>query len=518
MGCYLSSRKSIILIFLIPIFIFSEDWESAKKAYSFGEFQRAYEIYIKIAEDSESFQEKAQAYIYAAWCKYTMGEKENINELFSKALENWPDIPLEEELFNEEFNDIFKQAKGLKIPEILPENKDLILSQIDELNLSLQNRKYKDCINKAKQILTQFKYKQIYKAMGDCYLAQNNLEDALETYKMGVKAPLFVKEETILTPEAQLKKARSLYRRGEKKQALQILNSLIYSYNPPAEAFGFLGLIFMEDKLYFEAEKVLSQGLLLNSGNANYYNLYGVSLYAQGKYNEAIKLFQQAVSIDRFLAPPLVNLASSYAQFKEFTTAETYFSQAILLDPTNEFYLSEYGKTLLSLGKYKEAVAKFSETIRYAKDPTPYLFYRGIANLFDKNLEESFKDLDAYVSKNSEDIKAIEIYGLLLKEQKQCSKAIEYLKRCNSDVSKRTLAQCYLTEKKPQEAIEILKNLPQEVPILNDLASAYLMVGEYKKAYETINKIPKERRAGSILENIEKVKKIYSAYSSFSIQ
>lgn len=513
------SRKLVFLILFFPLILLSDKWEEAKKAYSIGEFQNAFSNYKEIAESSESFQEKAQAYIYAAWCKYTMGEKEEMKLYIQKALEEWPDIQIETELFNEEFIEYFKTIKTEKIPEVLPEEKNIISKTIDELNLFLQNRKYKECISKGRQISSTLKYKQIYKILGDCFLFQNQIDEALENYKLAQKLPLFLKEEaSVLSQEAQLKKARSLYRRGEKKQALQILNSLIYSYNPPSEAFGLSGMILMEENLFFEAEKVLEQGLLLNSGNELYYNLYGVSLYAQGKYNESIKLFQQAISSDKFFAQAMANLASAYAQFKEFNAAETYFSQAILLDPTNPFYLNEYGKALLFLGKYSEAIGKFSEALKYEKNPTPIYYYRGLAYLFDKNYENAFKDLDNYLSKKSEDIKAIEFYGVLLKEQGQYLKAIEYLKKSNSSYSKRVLAQCYLKENKPEEAIAILSQLPEEIPVLNDLSASYIQLGDYTKAYQTINKIPPNRRAGKILENIEIVEKIFNSRSSFGLE
>lgn len=514
-----NTRAIIFFLIFLPIISFAGKWEEAKRAYSYGEFERAFSIYIEIAESSENPQEKAQAYIYAAWCKYTTGERQEMQANLQKALDLWPDIYIEAELFNEEFSEYFKNLKNEKIPALLPEEKNTISKKIDEINTLFQNRKFRECINQGKQISVNFKYKQIYKILGDCYLFSNQFEEALETYKVALRAPLFQKEEeTILTPEAQIKKARSLYRRGEKKQALQILNSLVYSYNPPSEAFGLSGLILMEENLFFEAEKVLSQGLILNSGNAYYYNLYGVALYIQGKYTEAIKLFQQAISIDKLFASAMANLALCYVQFKEYSAAETYFTQAVQLDPTNSFYLKEFGKALLLSGKYKEAINKFSEAIKYEKDPTNLYYLRGIANLFEKNYEIAFKDLDNYLSRKPEDLKAIELYGVLLKEQNQFPRAIEYLKKSPSNYAKKALAQCYLYEKKPEEGLNILKELPEDLLQFNDMAYGYLMLGEYKKAYETIEKIPQTRRAGRILENIELVEKIFRARSLFGLE
>lgn len=519
MDNYLNPRRIVLIFFLFPLILLAEKWEEAKRAYSFGEFEKAFSIYIEIAEKSENLQEKAQAYIYAAWCKYTTGEKGEMQLYFQKALDQWPDIYLETELFNEEFSDYFKSIKNERIPALLPQEKNVISTKINELETFFQNRKFKECINLGKQISSTLKYKQIYKILADCLLFSNQFDEALENYKMASRSPLFQKEEeVILTPEAQLKKARSLYRRGEKRQALQILNSLVYSYNPPAEAFGLSGLILMEENLLFEAEKVLSQGLLLNSGNASYYNLYGVALYAQGKYTEAIKLFQQAITSDRFFSSAMANLALCYVQFKEYSAAETYFTQAIQLDPTNSFYLKEFGKALLASAKYRDAINRLSEALKYEKDPTTIYYLRGIAYLFEKNYENAFKDLDNYLSKRPEDLRALEFYGVLLKEQNQFSKAIEYLKKSNSSYAKRALAQCYLYENRPQEALEILNQLPEEVSQLNDMAYAYLMIGEYKKAYETIEKIPPSRRAGKILENVELVQKIFKARSSFGLE
>jgi len=90
------SRKLIFLILLFPLICFSGKWEDAKKAYSLGEFDKAFNIYIEIASSSESFQEKAQGYIYAAWCKYTIGEKEEMKVYLRKAIDEWADIQLEE--------------------------------------------------------------------------------------------------------------------------------------------------------------------------------------------------------------------------------------------------------------------------------------------------------------------------------------------------------------------------------------------------------------------------------------
>lgn len=507
----------IIFFIIFPFFLFSDKWEEAKKAYSYGEFQKAFSIYLNIAEESENFQEKAQGYLYAAWCKYTMGEREEMKIYLQKAVDTWPEIPIEEGIFNEEFNDHFRMIKEERVPRISPEEKDLISSKINELNLLFQNRKFKECLVSGKQLSSTLKFKQIYKILGDCALSLNNIEGAMEYYSLAVKLPTFVKEEAILTPEAQLKKARSLYRRGEKKQALNILNTLIYSYNPPAESFGLAGLILIEQKLYFEAEKVLSQGILLNSGNAQYYNLLGVALYEQGKYGEAIKLFQQASLIDKLFAPALANLAVSYLQYKEYSAAETYFSEALKIDPTNPFILKEYGKTLLFLGKYKEAISKFNEATRYQKELNDLLFLRGIAFLLDKNYEKASKDLDDYLSKNENDINAFEYYGILLKEQEQCKKALDYLKKGRSQVSKRALAQCLIEEGRPSEAIEILENLEEDVPVYMDIILAYINLKDYKKAYEISKKIPPSRRAGKILENLENIEKIYNAYSSFNL-
>ena len=80
------------------------------------------------------------------------------------------------------------------------------------------------------------------------------------------------------------------------------------------------------------------------------------SFLDDGKLEEAEQLFKQALTTDLKNA---ANNAHSLAQIKSlqlnYPEAETYYKQAVQLDPDNALYLNDLGLHLYTLGKYAEA-------------------------------------------------------------------------------------------------------------------------------------------------------------------
>jgi len=510
----------LTLILTLAAGSWADEWTDAKRQYSLGNFQDAYGLYIKIAGASTSSSEAAQAWIYASWAKYTLGDKEGMRDAFRKALSAWPDVAVDADLFNEAFAGEFQNVRTELVPALLPEQMENVLSNIQSLSGLYMEGKYKECVLTAEKFLAAGqRFRQVFKIQGDCQVAQNKVLEAYDSYVNASRVPSFVAQsQQELTPEAKLKKGRSLYRRGEKKQAQTVLSQLAYGVSPSPEVFSLLGSILLDQKMYFEAEKVLQQGLLLHSGDSPYYNMYGAALFAQDKFADAVKLFQQAIAQDRLFVAGLANLAAAYAQLKEFNAAETYYQQAVLLDPTDAAILGDYGRVLIFTGKYGDAAARLSEALRFASDPTPYHYLRGLAYFFGGKYEEANADLNAYLKAKPDDIPAVESYGILLKSQGKCDMALEFLKKAVSLVGRRALAQCRLNLGDKTDAIAVLEALPQDdMTVLNDLSAAYAAGGEYRKAQAAVDKIPAGRRVTYILDTCQVVESLTAARDAFGL-
>ncbi len=510
-----------VLLALLCAAAGADDWVDAKRHYSLGNFQEAHDLYARIAAASASASEAAQAWIYASWAKYTMGDQEGMRAGFRNALAAWPDVTVDSDLFNEEYAREFDAVRGELVPVLLPEQAGSLQISIQALSEQYLSGKYKECAAGAAQLLQGGqRFRQIYKAQGDCLVALNKLTEAHEAYAAAGKVPSFVAPgQADLSPEVKLKKARSLYRRGEKKQAQVLLAQLAYGVSPPPEVFSLLGVILLDQALWFEAEKVLQQGLLLHSGDAAYYNLYGVVLYAQDKYSDAVRLFQQAVAQDRLFPAALANLAAAYTRLRETTTAETYYAQAVLLDPTNAALLGDCGRVLLLNEKPAEAVSKLNDAVRFAADPVPYLYLRGRAHFASGRFAEANADLDAYLKARPDDHDARESYGLLLKSQDRCGEAVGYLEKAAGVQGRRAQAQCLLALGKGADAAAVLAGLPaDDMGVLNDWAAVLASTGEYRQAREVARRIPPGRRVTAALETCETVEAVNAALDAFGIQ
>lgn len=513
-------RAAFLLFLLAAAAAFGDDWADAKRQYSLGNFTEAAAVYERIAAGTASQQEAGQAWVYAAWTRYTAGEAAAVKEALRRALAAWPDVAVDADLFNEAFAGEFASVRGEVAPVLLPEQAGSLQIAVQALTEQYLSGKYKDCAASAGQLLQGGqRFRQIYKVQGDCLVAQNKLAEAYDAYAAAGKVPSFtVPGQEDLTPEAKLKKARSLYRRGEKKQAQALLSQLAYGLNPPPEVFSLLGTILLDQGLWFEAEKDFQQGLLLHSGDSAYYNLYGVALYAQDKYADAVRLFQQAVALDRLFPAGLANLAAAYARLRETTTAETYYAQAVLLDPTNGALLADYGRVLFLNGKHAEAIGKLNDAVRFSADPVPYLYLRGLAQFSAGRLAEANADLDAYLKARPDDTAAREFYGLLLKSQGYCGDASAFLEKASSTPGRRALAHCLLALGRGGEAAAVLEALPaDDMGVLNDRAAVLALTGRHRDARSVAAAIPPGRRVTTVLETCDTVEATNAALDAFGM-
>jgi tetratricopeptide (TPR) repeat protein len=90
----------------------------------------------------------------------------------------------------------------------------------------------------------------------------------------------------------------------------------------------------------------------------------GEQLMAGHKLREAETLFKEALGILPDFIPALINMGSLSAEKKDFTTAVTYFTKAVALDPANLTAHYNLSMTYEILGKTAEAreyMSKFRE-------------------------------------------------------------------------------------------------------------------------------------------------------------
>lgn len=94
------------------------------------------------------------------------------------------------------------------------------------------------------------------------------------------------------------------------------------------------------------------------------FNLWGVALDEEGKYEEAIAKYQKAIELDPKDEYPYTNWGNALYGERRYGEAIAKYQRATQLDPKLELAYRNWGIALQELGKAKEAAAKFHEADR----------------------------------------------------------------------------------------------------------------------------------------------------------
>lgn len=99
---------------------------------------------------------------------------------------------------------------------------------------------------------------------------------------------------------------------------------------------------------YAKAEKVFRGALVLSPGNGDLYSAVGAALQAQGRQDEAIAMFEQALNACPSEPSAKVNRGELFMKMGELDAAQRELNAAIELDG-GQTYISERARVLLQL-------------------------------------------------------------------------------------------------------------------------------------------------------------------------
>lgn len=99
----------------------------------------------------------------------------------------------------------------------------------------------------------------------------------------------------------------------------------------------------------------------------------------QGRYEEAIAEFDEAIRLDPTLAPAYSNRGGAYSNLGQYQRAIEDYDEAIRLDPQHAPAYSDRGDAYTKLGRHEQSIEDFDEAILL--DPQLAIAYadRGVA-------------------------------------------------------------------------------------------------------------------------------------------
>jgi tetratricopeptide (TPR) repeat protein len=158
--------------------------------------------------------------------------------------------------------------------------------------------------------------------------------------------------------------------KGEQSQALQLLDRTLELKPDRSDVYNNIGLVYNNTKEYPKAETYIRKGLAIDKGNdangtAEMYNNLGVALANQGRFDEAIASYNQALKLRGDYPEALSNLGGAYVAVNEPRKAIELFSEAVSAD--NRSVQAYYGliMTYQKLGEKQEAYEALKRLEQY---------------------------------------------------------------------------------------------------------------------------------------------------------
>jgi len=235
--------------------------------------------------------------------------------------------------------------------------------------------------------------------------------------------------------------------------------SRFVAYSRAMRIFAFVDKEFARE-LFVKAEKLSRKYPDKEIAKVDIIGCEALLLQLEGKHQEAIESFKQAIRINPDHANAHYNLGTAYDELGKYEDAIVSYKQALMINPDDASTHYNLGLAYYNLGKYEEAIESYKQAIR-----------------IDPDYADAHNNLGFAYQKSGKYQEEIESYKQALKIDPDDASVHN------------NLGYAYYDSGKYQEAIEAYKQVlridPDYVKAHGNLGLAYLKSGKYEEAIES---------------------------------
>uniref|UniRef100_A0A0V0IXD6 Putative tetratricopeptide repeat protein 13-like n=1 Tax=Solanum chacoense TaxID=4108 RepID=A0A0V0IXD6_SOLCH len=201
----------------------------------------------------------------------------------------------------------------------------------------------------------------------------------------------------------------------------------------------------------------------------------GIAQVNEGKYGNAVSIFDQILEQDPTYPEALIGRGTALAFQRELDAAISDFTKAIQSNPSAGEAWKRRGQARAALGESVEAITDLTKALEFEPDSADILHERGIVNFKFKDFKSAVEDLSTCVKFDKDNKSAYTYLGLALSSLGEYRKAEEAHKKAiqierNFLEAWAHLAQFYQDLANSEKALECLHQILQ-------------IDGRYAKAY-----------------------------------
>ena len=265
-----------------------------------------------------------------------------------------------------------------------------------------------------------------------------------------------------------------------------------------AIAHNNLGNALQEQGKTDEAIEHYTEALEIKPHDANAHSNMGVALSEQGRTSEAIDHYTEALKIKPHDANAHSNMGTALAKQGRTSEAIDHFIKALKIKPHDAKAHSNVGVALAGQGKIAEAIDHFIRAIKIQPDYANVHYNLGNALATQGRLDEASSHYSEALRINPDDDDArarLQMIQTVLKETDNDIKRLKELLEINSGDPELHygLGNLYYKRRDFDKSIyqyqKALSIHPNAVPVLNNLAMVYMAKRDYEKAISVFGRI-----------------------------
>lgn len=162
------------------------------------------------------------------------------------------------------------------------------------------------------------------------------------------------KEEARNAEEELIKEGQDIFNKGEFNAAEKKFLEAIKNDPAASQAYHFLGMIYLRQKLYKGAIAALEKTTQLDPLDDTAFNNLGLSYMNTDNYAQAVEKFEKSISLNDKIAHRYLNLALAYQKTENFEKAAIALENAVKIHANTE-NLTLLAKNYLTIGDKKLA-------------------------------------------------------------------------------------------------------------------------------------------------------------------
>lgn len=287
------------------------------------------------------------------------------------------------------------------------------------------------------------------------------------------------------------------------KTLIYIISFIILSFS-----LGFI--TYQKNKVWRTSLEFWQNIITMAPQKARAYNNYGVELLNLKRFEESIPYFKKAIKMEENVYwDPYINLSAAYSLIGKLDLAISTIQTALKINPYKPEAYNNLGTLYLHKNDFYKAEECFDTAIKLLPHYGKPVYNKGRMYLYQGDIEKAWQQFKQACINSDCDHEAppFELYATTSMHLSKfddaiyaCKKFIELEKTDKNAISQAclTLGAAYFHKKEYDSAAktfeETIKIFPENMAAWANLIETYIIIKDYNKALETIEKAKKLQR------------------------